>query len=52
MDGQNNHYVDLIKSQKSSKRSMAITITRKQKGKAKERLKDTQPVITKKKEES
>jgi hypothetical protein len=49
MDGQNNHYVDLIESQKSNKRSMAKTIIRKQKGKAKERLKDTQPARTKKK---
>jgi len=49
MFGQNNHYFDLIKSQKSNKRSLAITIVGRQKGKAKEKPKDTQPVRTKKK---
>ncbi len=37
MDGQNNHYVDLMESQKSNKRSMVGTII----GKAKESPKDT-----------
>jgi hypothetical protein len=37
MDGQNNHYADLMESQKSSKRSMAGTMI----GKAKESPKDT-----------
>jgi len=41
MDGQNNHYVDLIESPKSNKRSMAGTIIGRQKAKAKERPKDT-----------
>jgi hypothetical protein len=47
MDGKNNHYVDLIESYKSNKRSMARTIRGRQKGKAK----DTQFVRTKKKKE-
>jgi len=51
MDGKNNHYVDLIESHKSNKRSMARTIRGRQKGKAKERPKYTQLVRTKKKKE-
>jgi hypothetical protein len=52
MDGKNNHYVDLIESHKSNKRSMARTIVGRQKGKAKERPKHTQPVRTEKKGKS
>jgi len=39
-------------SQKSNKRSMARTITKEKKGKAKKRPKDAQPVGTKKKGDS
>jgi hypothetical protein len=52
MDGKNNHYVDLIESHKSNKRSMARTMIGRQKGKAKERPKHTQPVRTKKRGKS